>query len=375
VWIPSPLIFATANEYDEKTIFGRLGAIVTNFRLLFALILIAALGAGAYAWFSKQRTARTSDRLADGERANAGLLGVYKQLEKAAQTGDGNLFVSLMSQKKIDEARNTQLLERLRQGFPADPSVRYEVRGTKTRGDHAAILGKTVSSNAPPQYHLLKFILENGNWKLVEEGLNSEPIDPSALEAAIPPNDGAFVQAHSPWDRVPYASENTKWFKEDQINWKLKATNDESFVYIRFESKVPLPATGTELAAEDAKSSKNIPPTPDVMVIKTSTGKQFSVVVSDNPMTRATFDETGRAISNRYLVQYSFSLKDAARQTLFSDSTNETYDPLIAVHDQFVDIRVPLKCFGSDTTSTGIGMSEANSLAKILPYDLQRFSE
>ena len=130
-----------------------------------------------------------------------------------------------MSQKKIEEAKNTQLLEQLRQGFPADPSVRYELRGMKTRGDHAAILGKIVSSNRPPQYHLVKFILENGSWKIVEEDLNSNPMDPSALEAAVPPQDGAFARAGSPWDKVPYASENTKWFKEDQIGWKLKAAN------------------------------------------------------------------------------------------------------------------------------------------------------
>jgi hypothetical protein len=346
-----------------------------NFRVLFALVLVALLGVGAYAWFSKERKARSSDHVADGESANDGVLAVYKQLERAAQTGDGNLHVSLMSQKKIEEAKNTQLLEQLRQGFPPDPSVRYEVRGVKTRGNHAAILGKIVSSNGPPQYHLVKFILANGSWKIVEEGLNSKPMDPCALEAAVPPKDGAFARAGSPWHKVPYASENTKWFREDQIDWKLKATNDESFVYIRFESRVPLPATGTELPAADAKWPRGIPPSPDVMVIKTATGKQVSVVVGANPMTRATFDEAGRATSNRYFVQYSFSLRDAARETLFSDSTNDTFDPLIAVQDRLVDIRIPLKCLGPDTTSTDIGMSEANSLAKILPYALQRFSD
>jgi hypothetical protein len=129
----------------------------------------------------------------------------------------------------------------------------------------------------------------------------------------------------------------------------------ESETGIRFESRVPLPETGTELPADDAKSSKGIPPSPDVMVIKTATGKQFSVVVGANPMTRATFDEAGHAISNRYFIQYSFSLKDAARETLFSDSTNDTYDPLIAVQNRLVDMRIPLKCLGPDTTSTGIG--------------------
>jgi hypothetical protein len=58
------------------------------------------------AWFSKERKAGSSDRGADRDSANDGLLAVYKQLEKATQTGDGNLFLSLMSQKKIEEAKN-----------------------------------------------------------------------------------------------------------------------------------------------------------------------------------------------------------------------------------------------------------------------------
>jgi hypothetical protein len=343
-----------------------------NVRVPFVLVIVAVLGVGTYAWFSRDRKSRSSDHVADGETANDGVLAVYKQLEKATQTGNGNLFVSLMSQKKTEEAKNTQVLDQLRQGSPADPSVRYEVRGIKTRDDHAAILGKVISSNGPLQYHLVRFILENGSWKIAEERLDSDPIDPSVLEAAVPAQDGAFGRSGSPWDRVPYANENTKRFKEDQIDWKFKATNDESFVYIRFESRVPLAAAGTELTADEAKSSRS---TPDVMVIKTATGKQFFLVVGASPTTRGTFDEGGHAISNRYFVQYSFSLKDAARETLFSDSTNDMYEPLIATQNRFLDIRIPLKCLGPDTSSTDIEMSEANSVAKILPYALLRFSE
>ena len=231
-----------------------------TFQLSVVFVLAVVLGAGVYTWFSNEQKTSSSDHARESDSATACVLAVYKQLEKAMQTGDGNLYMSLISQKRLEKANNTKLLEQMRQGFPADPSVRYEVRGVKTKGDHAAILGKLNSNDRPPHYHSVKFILDSGSWKIVEVSLDSEPINPSALEAAVPPPEGAFGRTGSPWDKVPYASENTKWFKEDQIYWKFKGASDESFLYLRFESKVLLPATGTELSADDVKSLKCLGP-------------------------------------------------------------------------------------------------------------------
>lgn len=348
-----------------------------NSRLLFALVafvLIAVLGVAAYAWFSKEGSARSSDLAAGDESAKDGVLAAYRQLEKAVQTGDGNLYLSLQSQKKLHEV-NGEALEQFRKGFTADPSVRYEVLGVRTRDVHAAVLGRiTDSTSAAPQYYLAKFVLEKGAWKIAQDLTDGEPIDTSALEAAVPPKDGAFSRAGSPWNKVPYATTNTKWFKEKEINWKMQATQDESFLYIRFEAKAPLPAPSTEIAPDEAKSFKGIPSMPDIMVIKTGAGKQFELQVSDNPMTRATFDENGRATSNRYFMEYSFTLRNAARERLFSDGTKDSFDPLIAAEERFVDVRIPLKCLSVDAANSNIEITEADSLSKILPYQVSRLS-
>jgi hypothetical protein len=312
-------------------------------------------------------------RTGSNDRSTDELIAAYKLLEKAVRTGDGNLYLSLQSQTKLDEA-GMQAQERFRAGFPADPSVRYEVIASKTRSDHAAVLGKvTYSGSIAPQYYLARFVLENGSWKIASDELNDKPIGAAALEAAVPAKDGAFTRANSPWDKVAYSTANTKWFKENEIVWKLQAIHDESFLYIRFGGKAELPRPGTEIPA--AAKLTGIPPAPDVFVIRTASGSEFKLAVGANPLTRATFDETGRATSNRYFVEYSLSLRNAADQILFSSGTRDVFEPLIAARDRFLDLKIPLKSLGIAPESAGIEIREANSLAKILPYRVSRFAQ
>jgi hypothetical protein len=134
-----------------------------------------------------------------------------------------------------------------------------------------------------------------------------------------------------------------------------------------------LPLPGTEIPAEDAKAFKGIPSTPDVFVIHTARGSEFKLMLSANPLTRATFDETGRATSNRYFVEYSLTLRNAVDQMLFSNGTRDTFEPLIAAHDRSLNVRIPLECLGIVAENAGIEIREINSLAKILPYRVTRF--
>ena len=290
-----------------------------------------------------------------------------KLQEKAVQTGDGNQNLSLQPQAKLVEELGALARERLRAA--ADPSMRYEAIASKIRNDHAAVLGKvTFSTSTTPQYYLAKFVREKETWKIVADELNEKPISAAALEAAVPAKDGAFTRAGSPWHNVAYSTANTKWFKENEIAWKLQAVQDESFLYIRFGGKAELPPPGTEIPAEDAKGFKGIPPAPDVFVIRTASGSEFKLMLSANPLTRATFDERGRATSNRYFVEYSLTVRNAVDQTLFSNGTRDTFEPLIAVHDRLLDVKIPLKSLGIVAESAGTDIREANSLAKILPY-------
>ena len=106
------------------------------------------------------------------------------------------------------------------------------------------------------------------------------------------------------------------------------------------------------------------------MVIKTGEGQEFELQVAANPMTRGTFDESGHAASNRYFAQYSLTLRDRAGSDLFCDGTTDSLAPLIAVQDQYLEIKLPLKCLGIDSAPPPIEIREVNSLAKILPYSV-----
>jgi len=204
---------------------------------------------------------------------------------------------------------------------------------------------------------------------------DTDRIDTSALEAAVPARDGAFSRVGFPWANIPYATNNSKWFKENDILWKMQATQDESFLYIRFEAKASLPTPGMELPAEDVKSFKGIPAAPDSLAIETAEGKKFELQVADNPMTRSTFDESGRATSNRYFMEYSFIVRNPNRDSLFSDETKDSFEALTAVQDRDIDIKLPLKALGINPVSSAVEIVETNSLAKLLPYQVGRFSQ
>jgi len=333
-------------------------------RLLVALALSAVIGAAAFVWFSKQSRERAL--FADTGSADQkpdDVIDAYKQLEQAVRTGNGKLYLSMQSQKRLAARGQAQAPD-----GPADPSVRYAILGVRRRDDLAAVLGKiTDSRGGAPQFYLVKFMKENSSWKVADDLISDQPMDASVLYAAVPPVDGSFVRAGSPWGQLPDAATNPR-FTASGIKWNLRATRDESFLYVRFEARIPLPAPDTELS-----KSESTPQAPDSMIIKTGAGKQFGLQVADNPTTRATFGEDGRATSNRFFMQYSFSLRNAAHDDLFSEGTGNSIAPLINVEQQFVTVKIPLKCLGIDSTDSTIEISEANSIAKILPYPVSPF--
>jgi len=60
---------------------------------------------------------------------------------------------------------------------------------------------------------------------------------------------------------------------------------------------------------------------------------------------------------------------------LFSDGTSNSFDPLVAVQDRFLEVKIPLKSLGVEAERPGHEIREANSLAKILPYSVIPFSQ
>jgi len=302
---------------------------------------------------------------------------IFKQMEKAVREGDPDLGIKLYdraTRARVAAARSNYAPVR-------NPAIHYEALAVAARNDHAALIGKiTGVSHGSVQYDRVRFVREDGSWKVAEEIWSEQPVDPAALYAMLPPADGAFARAGSPWQRVPYSSANTKWFKPNQIDWKLQAARDESFLYVRFEYTASLPPPNSELVSAMVKAGKSGPPMPPVMRITIAGNRGarepvFRFQLAGVIQTRATFGHDGRATSNRYFIQYAMNLGRGDNSDIFSTSTDQSYPNLIVVKGRFLEGKIPLQCLGLDgMTAAPVDIEEANSLAKILPYHVQQFS-
>lgn len=305
---------------------------------------------------------------------------VFKQMEKAVREGDSDLANSL-----YDRATRAKVAAVRAKGLywpaPANPGTHYEALAVAARGNHAALIGKiTGVSQGSVQYDLVRFVREDGAWKVAEEGWSDRPLDPAVLYAMVPPADGAFVRAASPWQRVPFSNPNTKWLKPNEIEWRLQAVRDESFLYVRFEHTASLPPPNSELDTAMVKAGKSGPPMPPVMriIVSGPEGARrpvFRFQLAGVIQTRVTSGTDGR-LSNRYFIQYAMNLgRGDNSDNFFQANTDLSYQNLIAVQDRFIEGKIPLQCLGLDgKPATPVDIEEANSLAKILPYHVQQFS-
>ncbi|MGH9562250.1 MAG: nuclear transport factor 2 family protein [Terracidiphilus sp.] len=97
------------------------------------------------------------------------VLVVYKQLEKAVQTGDANhTFVGLWSREKAPEA------EKMRAQIPPQPNVHYTASKVFVQGDQAVLLGQY----AQDAFLSLRFIKEDGRWKIQDLASSDKPYHP-----------------------------------------------------------------------------------------------------------------------------------------------------------------------------------------------------
>src|SRR5581483_2097411 len=260
---------------------------------------------------------------------------VVKQLERAEQTGDGEAYFALWSAKS-DMAAHPEIKTMGR----ARPSVRYTISKIVVDGDRAAA---ALAYN--DSFVSMTLVLENGAWKILDQRFSNVPIDPAALYASIPPPDGAFARAGLPWDRIAAAPGTTKW--------KLRAVSDESYVYVRIETQNPLPPPGTEVKGEFPNLPNPVDRVWPNMKIRAA-GSEFSLHADDSIGDHATFDKSGKANSHRHSVIYSLTLW-RGDHVAFDSSV----EPLISVHDRFIDLRIPLKSIGAEPRAK-ITIADAN---------------
>jgi hypothetical protein len=267
------------------------------------------------------------------------VLAVYKQLEKAVQTGDANhSFVGLWSREKKSEA------EKMRAMIPPQPDVHYTSSKVFVQGDEAVLLGQY----AKDEYLSVRFVKEDGSWKIEDFAASDKPYPPASVYAMLPLPAGAFERAGSPWQKVAPALDKASSIRQ---GWQLRATFDESFLYIRIESATPMPAPGTE--------AEKPPMGWPTMKLGVSGMGEFVLRADANIGDQATFDEKGRANSHRKYVAYWLMLERADKM-VFQAWAGTNPNPLIHAGGNSLDVRVPLRTIGvTDAARTKIMIGDA----------------
>ncbi|HTQ31787.1 MAG TPA: hypothetical protein VMI53_11315, partial [Opitutaceae bacterium] len=268
---------------------------------------------------------------------------VYQSQAEAIRQGDGARWLSLQTRAVPDGVTKAQaeaMHASIVKTFRARPGLQQTVLASRLIGGRGVIIARVEGLAASQtQYETVRFGREDGAWKIDEEDWSDSPIDLRTLDALLPPPDGAFVRAHSPWTVIPAAGCNTQFFKPDELDWKMQAARDEAYLYVRFEAKTPLPAAGTEIAKDDHGG-----PLPPIMKIKVNSAagaeKEFEFQAGPVIQTRATFGADGHATSNRFFVVYSLTLRDSARTDIFTMDTNDAFNQLVAAQDRYLDVKI-----------------------------------
>ena len=310
------------------------------------------------------------------QRPEDAVLAVYRQMEKAEQTGNADVWIALWSSKS-DVHENAAALKGM---VRARPSVRYQATKVFVQGDAAALIGQFGDQSASQdaaQYFSMRFIRESGGWKILDQSFSNVAIDPASLYALVPPPNGPFVQAGSPWLNVSRVVGNTQYYRPEQLRWKLQATYDPAYLYIRIEAASALPPPDTEVQGTFPNFIRSgVPRDWPIMKIRVlgALPREYTFDAADQIEDKATFDEQGKANSHRKFVVYALTLWKGDH-VVFSASTGFTVSPLISVGDRFIDMQIPLKTLGFETSPHAIEIRDANGpVGMFAPYAVKPFN-
>ena len=216
------------------------------------------------------------------------VLAVYSQMEKAEQTGDASTFVGLWSRESASNA------EKMRPYLRARPDAHYTSSKVLVQGDDAVLLGQIGKA----QFLSMRLVKEDGRWKIKDQLWSDNTIQRGLGLCHDSAAAGAFERAGSPWQNAAPAFDAAEAAKK---GWQVRATFDESYLYIRIESPTPLPAPGSTLQR---------PPSGwPVMKVGVAGVGEFVLYASADIGDQATFDKSGRANSHRPFVAYSLRLE------------------------------------------------------------------
>ena len=266
------------------------------------------------------------------------VLTVYRQLEKAEQTGNADTWIGLWSRESAPE------MEKMRPLLRARPDVHYTSSKVFVQGDQAVLLGQSGKD----EFLSMRFVKEDGRWKIKERVGSDTPYRAESVYAMIPPPPGAFERAGAPWQNVAPALNEANAARH---GWQVRSTSDESFLYIRVESSTPMPPPGTQV--------ENPPMGWPVMKVGVSGIGEFVLHATANVGDQATFDKSGRANSHRPYAAYWLML-ERDNKMIFQTWAGLHPDPLLQAGDNRLDIRVPLRTMGIvDPAHTKITIGDA----------------
>ena len=272
------------------------------------------------------------------QRPENEVLAVYSQMEKAEQSGDANTWVGLWARESASNA------EKMRPYIRPRPDLHYTSSKVFVQGDDAVLLGQYGKDD----FLSMRFVKEDGRWKIKDEISNNKAYHADSVYAMIPPHAGAFERAGEPWQNLAPAFAQADAARH---GFQVRATYDESSLYIRIESSAPMPAPGTQ--------AETPPMGWPVMKVAVSGVGEFVLHTTANIGDQATFDETGRANSHRHYVAYWLML-ERADQMIFEAWADLHPNPLIQAGDNVFDVRVPLRTMGiADARNTKITIGDA----------------
>ena len=272
------------------------------------------------------------------QRPEDQVLAVYRQMEKAEQTGDANIWVGLWSREAVANA------EKMRPYFRPRPTAHYTSSKIFVQGEDAALLGQIGEQ----QFLGMRLVKEDGLWKIKDQIWSDKPYHADSVYALIPPPAGAFERAGTPWQNVAPAFDGADAAKR---GWQVQATYDESCLYVRIESSTAIPAPGS--------TAEKPPMGWPVMKVGVSGVGEFVLHATANIGDQATFDKSGRANGHRHYVAYWLMLERAG-QMIFQASAGLDPNPLVHTGEHFFDVRIPLRTMGvSDARPTKILIGDA----------------
>jgi hypothetical protein len=281
------------------------------------------------------------------------VLGVYRQMEKAEQSGDANTWVGLWSRESASNA------EKMRPYLRPRPDAHYTSSKIFVQGDEAVLLGQY----AKDQFLNMRLVKEDGRWKIKDQVFSDKAYPAESVYAVIPPAAGAFERAGAPWQNVAAAFDKADAARH---GWQLRTTYDESFLYIRIESLTPIPAPGTQ--AEKPPSGW------PVMKVGVSGVGEFVLHANANIGDQATFDESGRANGHRHYVAYWLMLEHA-NQMIFQTWADLHPNRLVQAGEHFFEVRVPLRTMGvADARPAKITIGDAQwPKSALFSLDVQQY--